>query len=339
MHIYFINVQGAKIWLNLQMNLQEAQRQLQSGLQGLYEAREAAALADWVMEDLTGWKKIDRLLHKNDVLATPALDLLKKYEAELLTHKPVQYVLKESWFAGMKFYVDEHVLIPRPETEELVDWIVSEAGNHQPPAGSHTPEQSLSILDVGTGSGCIPVALVKKLASEHKLASKHKSAATGHSGSVTGLRPSSSVLSVFACDISAEALAIARRNAATHDTPIQFLQLDFLDCTQWGALPSVHFLVSNPPYIPQKEKASMAPNVVSFEPHLALFVDDDDPLVFYRALAGCARQKLLPGGAIVVEIHEERTSGVMQLFRENGFTGLTLRKDMQGKERMIKATW
>ena len=299
------------------MNLQEAQRQLQSGLEGLYEAREAAVLADWVMEDLTGWKKIDRLLHKNDVLAAPALDLLKKYEAELLTHKPVQYVLKESWFAGMKFYVDEHVLIPRPETEELVDWIVSEAAADQPPASGQTPESPLTILDVGTGSGCIPVALIKKLAA----------------------RPPSSVLSVSACDISAEALAIARRNAATHATPIHFMQLDFLDSTQWGALPSVHFLVSNPPYIPQKDKASMSPNVVGFEPHLALFVQDDDPLVFYRALAGFAREKLLPGGAIFVEIHEELASGVMQLFRANGLAGLTLRKDMQGKERMIKATW
>ena len=286
------------------MNLQEAQHKLQSGLQGLYEAREAATIADWVMEDLTGWKKIDRLLHKNDALAAPELDLLKRYTTELLTHKPVQYVLKESWFAGMKFYVDEHVLIPRPETEELVDWIVSEASG-QP------PEQSLPILDVGTGSGCIPVALKKKLGQAL----------------------------VTACDISAEALAIARRNAATHTTPIHFMQLDFLDSTQWPALPSVHFLVSNPPYIPQKDKTSMASNVVSFEPPVALFVDDNDPLVFYRALAGYARGKLLPGGAIFVEIHEELASGVMQLFRENGFPGLTLKKDMQGKDRMIKATW
>lgn len=289
------------------MDLNQAQQQLLSRLNTIYDPREASTMVDRVMEKITGWKKIDRILHKNTPLTGTGLELLKKYTAELLTHRPLQYVLQESWFCGMKLYVDEHVLIPRPETEELVDWVVS--GDQAQDDGDKI---SCSMLDVGTGSGCIAIALKKKL-------SQIKSF-------------------VHACDISAEALAIARLNAASHDADIHFQQVDFLDSRQWKNLPAVNFLVSNPPYIPLKEKNTMAPNVIGFEPHLALFVEDHDPLIFYKAIAGFAQEKLLPGGEIFVEIHEELSGAVMQLFREAGFPAITLKKDMQDKDRMIKAT-
>ena len=329
-----------------QPGLQQAQQSLQSQLRTLYDDREAATITDWVMEHVTGLKKIDRILHKKSPLSPDNTVLLKKYTEELLAHRPVQYVLGESWFRGLKFYVDEQVLIPRPETEELVEWVLEEAssrslravpGHHAPPESAaipphppghevttppefatiptppmdHTaPAPTPTLLDVGTGSGCIAISLKKALPGAE----------------------------VYACDLSGAALDIAQRNAAAHQTAIHFRQLDFLDPAQWGSLPLVQVLVSNPPYIPLRDKASMAPHVLRFEPHLALFVDNRDPLVFYRALAGFARQKLLPGGSIFVEIHEDLAAATRDLFKEAGFQQVIVRKDMQGKDRMIKAS-
>jgi release factor glutamine methyltransferase len=225
--------------------------------------------------------------------------------------------LQEAWFCGMKFYVDEAVLIPRPETEELVEWVAEEAARYLeksvPEAGvtaAGGPPLPFSLLDVGTGSGCIAIALHKKL----------------------------SHISVHACDISEEALAIARLNAARLEAGIQFHQLDFLDRLQRETLPGVHFLVSNPPYIPLWDKKTMGPHVVDFEPHLALFVSSGDPLIFYRALAEWAKDHLKPGGALFAEIHEEFAGPILQLFQEVDFQAVVLKQDLQGKDRMIKAT-
>ncbi|MES1160848.1 MAG: HemK/PrmC family methyltransferase, partial [Bacteroidota bacterium] len=221
------------------MDLQQAQQELLSRLHPLYEEREAAAITDWVMEKITGWKKIDRIIHKNMSLSREGLDLFRLYAAELENHRPVQYVLQEAWFSGLKFYVDEHVLIPRPETEELVEWVVAEL---TPLPGEH------AILDVGTGSGCIAITLKRQLPEAR----------------------------VYACDLSPDALAIAERNAVSNRAPVDFHQLDFLDSSQWNELPPIQTLISNPPYIPVREKETMAPHVVGFEPHLALFVEDED---------------------------------------------------------------
>ena len=280
----------------------------------LYEDREAATITDWVMEKITGWKKLDRIIHKNMPLTTEGLETFHQYTRELLNHRPVQYVLQEAWFAGLKFYVDQSVLIPRPETEELVEWVVEETGTspqlpRQAPA-SGRPHPNNVILDVGTGSGCIAIALKKRL-------------------------PDSPV---YACDLSEAALAVAKRNAHSNQTDIQFLRLDFLDHSSWAALPPIQVLISNPPYIPVGEKDSMAPHVTGFEPHLALFVPDQDPLVFYRALAHFGREKLLPGGQIFTEIHEGLGAEVVRLFEEAGYHPVLLKKDMQGKDRMVKAT-
>jgi release factor glutamine methyltransferase len=307
------------------MDWQQAQKQLITQLIPIYGDREAAIIADWTMESLSGWKKIDRLLHRSDPLPPETLRTYQKYTAGLLAHRPVQYVLHESWFAGMRLYVDENVLIPRPETEELVDWILSSSPpsaiaptrtNPTPdlrPGDAPTPQpqRAPTILDVGTGSGCIALALAKAL-------------------------PSSNV---HACDISPNALAVARRNAATHDLPLTLHQLDFLDPRSWNTLPPIDCLVSNPPYIPIREKAEMATHVIDFEPNQALFVPDNDALVFYRALSRFAQQRLPKGGQLFVEIHEEMGTLVQQLFREAGLTEVSLRQDLQGKDRMVKATW
>ncbi len=276
------------------------------GLSPLYGQREGALIADWVMEKLTGRKRIDRLIDQSEPLSAPAREQYEKYRAQLLAGRPVQYVLEESWFCGMKFYVDERVLIPRPETEELVEWVAQTIAAENTGAALATG----ALLDVGTGSGCIAITLAKQLPG----------------------------LEVHACDISRPALDTAQRNATQLDTSIHFHHLDFLDSRGWTALPPIQWLVSNPPYIPINERTTMASHVTEAEPSLALFVPDTDPLVFYRALSEFARQRLLPGGSIFVEIHEDLASGTLDLFKAAGFQQVILRKDMQGKDRMIRAS-
>ncbi len=292
------------------MTIHEAQQQLLFKLYDIYDNREAAAITNLIMENLTQWKKFDRVMNKSVPLSLPKIELLKKYTTELLSHKPVQYVLHEAWFAGMKYYVDENVLIPRPETEELVDWIVSEVRSREPGDGTPRTEETLSILDIGTGSGCIAIALKKKIPQAQ----------------------------IFSCDISEGALIVAKRNAIDSDADIHFLQLDFLNENQRALLSSFDIIVSNPPYIPQNDKQTMMPNVTNYEPHLALFVENDNPLIFYQAIADFAKEKLTIYGKIFVEMHQEQSANIKKLFSFKGFTDIEIKKDMQGKERMLKAT-
>lgn len=283
------------------MTLKEAQKNLSNQLEAIYESREANNIADWLIGHLTGLKKGERFLNKDMELAEPVILILEKQTNELLLHKPIQYVLEEAWFCGLKFFVNESVLIPRPETEELVQWIID----------SNNKSFTGTILDMGTGSGCIPVSLKKKLPAAN----------------------------IHACDISEAALKVAQQNAKDNNVSIRFHQFDFLDNNNWPTLPSVNILVSNPPYVPLKDKASMNANVLQYEPHLALFVQDNDPLIFYNALADFAQTNLLPGGFIYAEIHEDLGPSTQDLFRSKGFTHTELKKDMQGKERMIRAAF
>lgn len=290
------------------MTIQDANRELILQLHALYDEREAASIADLIMENISGWKKTDRIIHKQDALSSPAMDLLKKYTAELREGKPVQYVLHEAWFKGMKFYVDERVLIPRPETEELVDWVVEEARD-TPKGVLRTKHKARTALDIGTGSGCIAVALKKKLPE----------------------------LDVYACDASTDALAVARQNASAHHADIHFIHLDFLNNTQRNALPPPDIIISNPPYIPLRDKKDMHLNVVQYEPAIALFVPDNDPLVFYAAIAAFGKEKLSGAGKIFAETHEALAAEARRLFTSLGFSAI-IKKDMYGKDRMIKAT-
>jgi release factor glutamine methyltransferase len=300
------------------MDWSQAQKELAKRLAPGHGDREAAIIADWVMERVTGQSKLERLLRRTEALRDGALAAYERYSHELLAGRPVQYVLGESWFGGMKFFVDERVLIPRPETEELVEWVISEAAatglptDSAPPASqphSDLPPAPEGILDVGTGSGCIAITLSRRLPR----------------------------MAVYGCDVSEEALAVASRNAAELGAAIGLLRTDFLDRTQWAALPPVHWLVSNPPYIPLKERGSMASHVVDAEPALALFVPDDDPLIFYRALGEFAGMR--PGAILFLEVHEGLGDDVRELLLASGATEVVLRKDLQGKDRMIKAVW
>jgi release factor glutamine methyltransferase len=232
----------------------------------------------------------------------------------LLQHEPVQYVLNKAPFYGMELYVNSHVLIPRPETEELVEWIINDIKALGKDVFIRRPFEadktdSLKIMDVGTGSGCIALALKKEMPKAD----------------------------VWGCDVSDEALTVARRNSSVLDIRVDFVALNFLDEAQRKQLPILDIIVSNPPYIPLKDKEGMHNNVVQYEPHTALFVPDDNAMLFYKAIADFSAAHLSENGCIYTEIHEALGEEVVQVFKEAGFKNVTLKKDMQGKDRMVKA--
>ncbi len=282
------------------MTVQEATFYLLKQLRTINEEGEAILITDWIMENITGSKKTERMLYKNAVLTKDEEIQLHNYTERLLQHEPVQYVLNESWFFGCKFYVDKNVLIPRPETEELVEWIIADC---------KIPAEELKILDIGTGSGCIPISLKRKISTSE----------------------------IWACDISPGALNVAKRNAVSLKTDINFVQLDFLDKEQWQQLPLFDIIISNPPYVPEKDKKEMNNNVLQYEPATALFVPDNDSLVFYKAIAAFGKTHLNKSGCIYVEIHESSGNATREVLQSAGYT-TEMKKDMQHKDRMIKAT-
>ena len=214
----------------------------------------------------------------------------------------MQYVLKEAWFGGIKLLVNESVLIPRPETDELVDWIVRDTINL---IDSFSP---FKILDIGTGSGCIPLTLKKKLFN----------------------------ISLTAIDISPKALEVAKINSDNYRANVALKQIDILDETKWKELDSYQVIVSNPPYIKDAEKNMMHKNVLDFEPATALFVPDNTPLLFYHKIAFFAQTHLADNGTVYVEINEALGKETLEAFNNYGFA-TQLKRDLQGKDRMIKA--
>ena len=283
------------------MTITEGYHYISRELLSIYDQREAENIAILMIENITGFKKLDRVINKATQLTSSQEVILHQYTALLLQHQPVQYVLHEAWFYGMKLYVDEHVLIPRPETEELVEWMLKDA---------ETNKQPINILDIGTGSGCIPIALKKNMPAAE----------------------------VWAVDINNEALLVAQRNADTQQTSITFQQADILNKPYPSVLPTFDVIVSNPPYIPLSDKTAMHPNVLQHEPHLALFVANEDPLLFYNAIVDFAQSHLNPGGSLYFEIHEAMGEEVKQQLTQKGFINVQVKKDMQGKDRMVKAT-
>ena len=281
------------------MTIDEARKDIAKAILHVYEQDEASNIADLLIENVTKLPRSERIIRRNEILSPAQKDLLHSLIFRLQQHEPIQYVINEAWFAGMKFYVDKNVLIPRPETEELVAWVVKDITSKR---------SKVKILDVGTGSGCIAIALKYKLDNAE----------------------------MWACDIRDEALNIARLNADVLHTTIDFVPLNFLDPDQRRQLPAVDIIVSNPPYIPQGEKKDMRKNVVDYEPWTALFVPDEDPLVFYKAIADFGHKKLNREGAIYMEIHEDLGEQIRNLFLSGGYRTVHLKKDLQGKERIMK---
>ncbi|MEI9943220.1 MAG: peptide chain release factor N(5)-glutamine methyltransferase [Chitinophagaceae bacterium] len=281
------------------MTTQEATYFILNQLRTIYSEGEALKITDWIMENVTGSAKTERMIYKNEAITEKEELQLQQFAERLMEHEPVQYILNESWFYGLKFYVDKNVLIPRPETEELVDWIIKDC---------KFPIDQLNILDIGTGSGCIPVSLKRKLRKAE----------------------------LWSCDVSEQALQVAKKNALNLGADINFMTLDFLNKEEREKLPLFDIIVSNPPYIPQKERYQMASNVLEYEPAKALFVPDSGPLIFYKAIADFGKTHLNKDGIIYAEIHENLANEIKELFQSGNYE-IEIKKDMQGKDRMMKA--
>jgi len=295
------------------MKLFEAEQYVKEQLKGIYQEQEAINITDLAIEHVTGLLKTQRVSKKQTELSESQFSQLQKDLQRLKSNEPIQYVMNKTWFYGMELYVDKNVLIPRPETEEMVEWIINDmkaSGKDVFIRRSMEADETtqLKILDVGTGSGCIALALKKAMPKAE----------------------------VWGCDVSEEALNVARRNGSTLNIRVDFQGLNFLDEAQQKHLPTVDIIVSNPPYVPLKDKEQMQPNVVAHEPHTALFVPDNDPLVFYRALAEFGKKRLYESGTIYMEIHEGLANEVVTLFNKQGYSNIELKKDMQGKDRMVK---
>lgn len=284
----------------------EIRQTLNKQLRTIYNEREAGNIAEMVMEKITGQKRVDRLINDPEI-SQEMLAQFKLVEHRLLQHEPVQYVLGEAWFCGMKLTVDKQVLIPRPETEELVEWVIETVHDWPEP-----PHRHYKILDVGTGSGCIAIALQKNLPAYFE---------------------------TWACDKSDGALTIARKNADDQKALVDFVAMDFLDEDQQKQLPHVDIVVSNPPYIPDAGKNLMADNVVKYEPSMALFVPNDDPLQFYKALASFGKFKLQENGWLLAEIHEDLGQEVKDLWTIFHYRKVEIKKDLQGKDRFVRAQY
>ncbi len=269
---------------------------IKESLSDVYADLECEALAKWILTDIFGLSAACLYAGKDTDFSESDQLRLADILQRLKSYEPLQYITGNTPFCGLTFKVTPDVLIPRPETGELVCWI---AENHLQPG--------LRVLDIGTGSGCIAVSLGRMLPE----------------AKITGW------------DISAKVLAVAKENALSNGVEADFRQVDILA----GSLPEFRadILVSNPPYVTEKEKAEMEPNVLDWEPSLALFVPDDDPLRFYRRIATIGRDILLPGGTLYFEINRMYGQDIVNMLKEAGYISVELKKDLSHNDRMIKA--
>ncbi|MGV3539701.1 MAG: peptide chain release factor N(5)-glutamine methyltransferase [Rufibacter sp.] len=270
-------------------------------LEQVYEQPEARTMAEWVLEHFLKETRFELMQKRAEEAPVGLESHVQKALERLLQHEPLQYVLGQAHFYGREFKVTPAVLIPRPETEELVQLVIK-TYQHQP---------QVKLLDIGTGSGCIPITLAAELPQAE----------------VCGL------------DVSSEALEIARQNAEKLGQNVTWLQQDILQ--EIPALPpnSLDVVISNPPYVLESEKELMRENVLSFEPHLALFVPNEDPLLFYRRIAQLAQQLLKKGGRLFFEINEQYAQETMAMLQNQGYKDMKVRTDLRGKERIVDTLW
>lgn len=306
-------------------------------LSNIYPKEEILSFYYMLMEFKLGYSKSDTVLNAHEEIKNGDFRFFKTALSDLKTEKPIQYIIGETGFYGLRFKVDSSVLIPRPETEELVEWIISdvenemmdlrdgiieqsgkrqEKGHQKQETGDHGKNQKIrptaighrpmTVLDIGTGSGCIAIALAKNLPNAE----------------------------IYALDVSAEALGIARENAFINTVNVRFVKADILEDTL-NELPKFDIIVSNPPYVRISEKKEMKDNVLKHEPHLALFVKDNDPLVFYRRIISLAQDKLKKNGSLYFEINQylaEETKMLTDLLSAR----TEIREDLKGNKRMLK---
>ncbi len=279
--------------------MQTAIKRIKSELEGFYPETEIRSFSQLIIEKLTGFSRTEIIVNKNTQFSEKQYHEIETFLEKLKKFIPIQYILGETEFYGLTFSVNDSVLIPRPETEELVDWIRTENDRNA----------TLNILDIGTGSGCIAISL------KHEFQNS----------------------AVDAFDISEAALETARSNANRNQLEVNFSIVDILIAPEFTKKWDI--IVSNPPYVLEKEKAEILPNVLENEPHLALFVPNNDPLIFYRSIAKFAMKQLKPNGKLYFEINRQYGKATTELLSELGFIDIEMRKDILGNDRMVKAVY
>lgn len=279
------------------MQLKSLHSFFKNGLLGYYPKKEIDTFFYRICDMHLNLKRIDIALKSDMIVAAQTFEYFEMVTERLLNYEPIQYILGSTLFFGSDFIVDKQVLIPRPETEELISWILEQVDTKQP----------IKILDVGTGSGCIAISLAKLLPHAE----------------------------VYAMDISLGALSIAKQNAEANHVVVQFIEASVLEWENQDLLFDV--IVSNPPYVRESEKEMMSPNVLNHEPHLALFVENNNPLLFYKAIIEMSKRNLTKEGLIYFEINEYLAEETKSLFLSTFFEGVQLKADIFSKKRMLCA--
>lgn len=281
------------------MQLKQYKSYFSEELKSVFPQTEVDSFFFLLVEEYLDIKRIDLILQPNIEISSDIKELLDKALERLKKEEPIQYILGETEFYGLPFKVNKNTLIPRPETEELVEWIIKEVKKKQ---------ELLSILDIGTGTGCIPISLKKHLPNTN----------------------------VSAIDISEEAIQMAKQNAKLNEVDISFIKQDILKTEVLSGMFDI--IISNPPYVRELEKVEIKNNVLKNEPHLALFVKDDTPLLFYKKIADLAKSNLTKNGLLFFEINQYLGAETVKMLKNKGFTQIELQKDIFGNDRMIKAS-
>ncbi len=279
------------------MTIDEFRRMSANRLEAIYGQEESQAVSLYLLESLLGLKASLLSLRKAEEIPAMQLTQLQAALARLQNHEPVQYVTATAYFWERPLFVNQHVLIPRQETEELVDWVLKE-----------NKAAGLGLLDIGTGSGCIALTLALEM----------------------------QAAKVFATDVDADALSVAQRNAERHKAKLAFLQQDILQALPED-FSEMDIIVSNPPYIKESEKEEMMQHVLDHEPEKALFVPHESPLLFYQKIAELSQHWLKDGGRLYFEIHESYGREISNMLQQLGWADIQIRKDLNGKDRMARA--
>ena len=280
------------------LKIKDIRKYLKDSLASQYPDSELRGFYNWIVEYLFNFSNMDALMQAEKYLEENNITEIERIVSLLKKEKPIQQIVGYAWFYGHKFSVNKQVLIPRPETEELVDWILKDKPEHK------------SILDVGTGSGCIPISLALNSSAK-----------------------------VSTMDVSELAIQQAKENAETLKASVHFIQADVFAEDTILKLDYYDIIISNPPYVLESDKKMMANNVLKNEPHLALFVPDTDALKFYNTIADIAAKRLNSEGLLYFEIHEQKGPAIVEMLKEKGFSPIELKQDLQGKDRMVKAVW
>lgn len=279
------------------MTIKALQEVFKSELSSIYPLEEINSFFYLLSETFVKKTRLDIALAPNEEVSKEDRLRFTKALEKLKTEYPIQYIIGETVFMELPFLVNEHVLIPRPETEELVSWILED----------HVLAEKLEILDIGSGSGCIPISLAKQF----------------------------TIASIKGLDISEEAIEVAQKNAHRNNVSVDFIKEDILKAT--ALKQNLDIIISNPPYVRESEKTQMKNNVLKFEPRIALYVSDEDPLLFYRKIAELALKSLKPSGKLYFEINQYLASALCELLRDTGFIDIKVKKDIYGADRMIRA--